>query len=288
MRASNAVTLNETITKETEVHHVPVCDGYSVYRTTLRQVSKRPGKPDQAFSLIDEGLITDENLDRLLANEPFSPIQLGQVLIIPAAWRELIATESADLHNLWRLHQAEGLTMLPQWKQGHDSDGNVVDGVYSSYLAGKWGEDDIILHKEGPLPYRRTDGRPLPVVVSPDYEGRFNRNQYKLEVAAQHLTSRPDVVTYTGERRYGMPEDPQLIRPVGGELSFVWQVSEEDALRLDAAMDPKAHWQKTEFWRAVFDLDLLGLRAAGAARFDDFADGLEDDEDDELTTSPGW
>jgi hypothetical protein len=289
MRASNLVILNETLTKEIEVLHAPVCDGYSVFRTTQREVSKRPGKPDRELSLVDEGLATTENLEQLIANEPFESVNLGKVLIIPAAWRELIATEGTDLHNLWRLHKDDGLPMLPQWKQDFDADGNATDGVYTSYLAGEWGGDDIILRRDGPLPYRRTDGRPLPVVVSPDYQGRFNRNQYKLETAAQHLTSRPDVVAYTGEPRYGMPEDPQRIRPVGGELSFAWRMSEEDALAVDAAMETKAHFQATEFWRAVFDLDLLGLRAAGAARSDDFADGLDDDEDeDEPVSTPGW
>jgi hypothetical protein len=143
------------------------------------------------------------------------------------------------------------------------------------------------------------DGRDFARMQVGEYtSGHFDNGHYDLEKAATHLLTRPDVRLYadTGYRRNrsNLVATPQeAIHNIPGynsepgrsqHLLFRWMPSQEDWDKLCAAKKGhKRGLMSDDVWRTVFELDLLGLRACGAALFTDYYEcrsiGGGDDDD---------
>jgi hypothetical protein len=138
-------------------------------------------------------------------------------------------------------------------------------------------------------------GLPLPAAIYFDYmAGGIHDGRFDLEKAASHLLSRDDVVVFQPS---SAPYGVRMARPVrrkivnGGDvifdvphynwapnrsrcLNFKWMPSIHQyravAEMANLALSDQVH-------KAIFDSDMLGLRAAGAARFSDYNAMIGDD-----------
>lgn len=145
------------------------------------------------------------------------------------------------------------------------------------------------------------EDRPLPVALTFNYmQGHFDESRYDLRKAAQHLLTRPDVVVFRNppygasydERRGRTPvpaaSADEAIQPIpyynatsrrSHQIVFRWMPDAETYRQI--ASNVKSLALSDDVRRAVFDLDLLGLRAAGAARFADYYQSVETEDEEE-------
>lgn len=132
-------------------------------------------------------------------------------------------------------------------------------------------------------------GTPLPQPLSFDYsEGLMCDGAYDLEKALEVLKKNPRVKAQ-GEPTAFYPERGTLRieavpyynrRPgVRKSLSFQFTPTPEDLAKMVAHI-PNALTYDDARRKAIFELDLLGLRAAGASRCATYEEYLEDDQDD--------
>ena len=135
------------------------------------------------------------------------------------------------------------------------------------------------------------NGKPLPKMMHGEYiSGHFDNAHYDLEKAAAHLLTRSDVTVLSNKRgQHTAKTADEAIHDIPGYnsergrtqcLSFLWHPSQEDWEKM---VDIKQNKRRSLFggWEIVFDLDILGLRACGAALFDAFHKAVEPDEDDD-------
>lgn len=128
--------------------------------------------------------------------------------------------------------------------------------------------------------------RALPVARSFSYiSARMHNGCYDLERAAAILQARDDVVLFAkrwGDRLIHTIPHYNATSSQTHHLSFLWQPTAEDCRKVEARCQeiggkyPSTNWRK-----AVFDLDLLGLRAGGAAKYDDFWGNDKDEDENE-------
>lgn len=129
-------------------------------------------------------------------------------------------------------------------------------------------------------------GDPLPIAIHCDYvTARMNDGAYHLKKAEAILKADPRIRFIDEKTRFSSDSDAP-----GSKKSFIREVPYYNAQKgcskflefwfMPTAEDAKRLWEKqnsygsrfpsTEDHRAMFDLDILGLRAGGAAKFDDF------------------
>jgi hypothetical protein len=123
------------------------------------------------------------------------------------------------------------------------------------------------------------DRVPYPVSLRFDYMSGYTDNlHYDLDKAVEILSERDDV-TMTAKEGYGRAARASFVLDVPGynceggrtrHVEFLWQPTREDYVRAynDSTQD---HFRSVR--ESVFRLDLLGLRAGGAARHDTFHAG---------------
>ena len=136
-------------------------------------------------------------------------------------------------------------------------------------------EDLVVFVDWGNFELLTRDGLPLPWVRHFDYiDARMYNGVYNLETAVAILSQRGDIILARDRYSKG------FIHPIPGynatstqthSLSFTWAPNVEDY----RALVTRCHeiggpYPSTNWRRAVFDLDLLGLRAGGAAKYDEF------------------
>jgi hypothetical protein len=147
---------------------------------------------------------------------------------------------------------------------------------------------------------RAEDGGELARLQVGEYtSGQFDNAHYDLTKAATHLLTRPDIRLYV-DRRYGVGNvqlastPAQAIHQIPGynsergrdqHLLFRWMPSQEDwdkvcGQRAKAPKTPKTLFS-SDIWQAVFELDILGLRACGAAHFTDYFESKPTGGDDD-------
>ena len=126
------------------------------------------------------------------------------------------------------------------------------------------------------------DGAPLPVCKPFDYTmAQFDNRSYDLAKAVSILEARSDVRLYPPDRHSknlvtGIPHynaDGERTH----QIAFFWYPEVEDYRRVIAEAQNYNRGTPNTFdiHRACFELDLFGLRAGGAARFDNYYGGQE-------------
>jgi hypothetical protein len=135
----------------------------------------------------------------------------------------------------------------------------------------------------------RLDGTLLPTAHSFDYmDGHMNNAHYDLPKALAILQNRSDV-TLTVRERWG---NDGYIQQVPGYnagdscgtqyISFRWIPNQEQA---DVLHGVKG---SLDTHKTIFDQDMLGLRAGGAALFSSFYEHVEDKSDDSDENEEDW
>lgn len=188
------------------------------------------------------------------------------------------------------------------WRIPHDENPYEGTDVEDPLTAIENGEEVIFIESYGASHQLfDLDGEALPVALFFNYtDGGFSEGKYDLVKAVEILRKRDDITLEEGggERFPGSwsgdPEDPR--RYVGtipyynagrgrtACIEFGWHPSVEDFRTVwAAALKLRADPGSDEVRRAVFDTDILGLRAGGAAHFDDYYKTRRDfrDQDDE-------
>lgn len=237
---------------------------------------------------VTTGLIDDKNLSLLKRGKPWKG--RNNLVVMTPALREIFATTTYSLawdSDLFKTDVMRGAALFDYFKEG----GSV---------------DDVVIMDTGSHSLSDRHGDPLPVGVLFDYisNGRITNRNYDLEKAAAILLARPDVDVWahkggwdtdkadelrvdgkrTGKVRLATTVEEAVFKipyynADGGRshtLYFVWKPSRED---YKAVLEKAGKRGSMEFHKAAFDLDILGLRAGGAAKYEDYY------KDDETTYS---
>jgi len=144
-----------------------------------------------------------------------------------------------------------------------------------------WSNHQIFTRTKEPLPWAK---------VFEYISAHIDNGHYDLKKLVEVLTKRDDVVLVP--EKYG----DSFIQTIPGynataarnqTVTFLWQPSVEDyRAMVDECERLGGSYPSTNWRKAVFTLDLLGLRAGGAAKYDDFHEcdpEPEDDSDDDGT-----
>lgn len=166
-----------------------------------------------------------------------------------------------------------------------------IETPYIRWMSGGCTVEDIILFEGGGHMCYDWKGVPMACALAFDYiSARMNDGQYDLPRALEILKARKDIRFWGADH---WEKDGEVLQVPGYNrsrgcreyISFVWMPSREDYLKMWAKAQsystPGKSPASTERYRAIFDEDLLGLRAGGAARHGDFYGHVPDDDTSE-------
>ena len=166
---------------------------------------------------------------------------------------------------------------------------HVRQDVFTAILTGKATLTNLVRPDWGNFYVLDHAGEPLPVGLTLDYmSGRLHDGCYDLEKAAAHLLTRPDITILTTFGQSGFRPEPKPTKTLKGAISAIpyynsnrshsqhiicqWSPSAEQYREMIKVVTPEKLGATDEMYRAIFKLDLLGLRAAGAALYDTYYD----------------
>lgn len=274
-----------TVVTEIVLEVIRVEKGLSVFRQIKTEtVEKNDGTmlaPSDPKISEAEGLIDDKNLSFLKKGREFKPVT--KFVVMSQAMRDKFA--STTYSNAW------------------DSDLFKTDvvrgkGLFDHFLNGGT-PDDLVIMDTSSHYLKDRHGAHLPVGMQFDYisNGRITNRNYDLEKAAEILLARSDVDVWAHQGGWNT-EKPAVIRDGrhrenkmattieealfripyynsdGGRmhtLYFVWKPTVEQYRALhDAASNAGRNYSSMDLYKAAFDLDVLGLRAGGAAKYEDY------------------
>ena len=215
----------------------------------------------------DQGLLNTDNLNKMVLGEKFETLNLT---ILPLAMQETLRTKG------WQIWQDESFsTWIPE--KAFDA---VTDPAFDLNTV-------VYIDRNNHMLFSY-DNKPLPVGIVFGYiAGNVTDSRYDLKKLAAHLLSRTDCKIYKNDDLHGeiVPSTyantvkeaivdipPYNARPGCRQtIYFVWQPAADDYARMwDWCVANNQTYPSTDMHRAVFELDLIGARAAGAALFDKF------------------
>lgn len=279
-----------TVTRETTLNVIALGDGLNVFKlSTTHQRKTSTGTlkvaPEKKQDTSRQGFIDDANLEKLTKGRAYKT--LGHLHILLAESREIMRTHGYVFYN--------DKALSAQFKKF------VLDNVFDAIAEERAGVNDIVEYKNGCHMLFDRFGKPLPVAISFDYisHGRISEANYDLEKLAAHLLTRDDVVIYPckGYSRDSVDTDKvaqntqeaicaipyyNSERGKSKTVYFKWIPSLEDYRTMwDECIKRGGEYPSTHMHHAIFDLDLLGLRACGAALHDSYWKDTERDEVEE-------
>lgn len=229
----------------------------------------QPGWPTQLpalpqLSCSHQVLCTADALAAFEAGQVVLPPRHPALVLTPAEFAQRVAESSFD----------DGLGL--HLEQGRDLNARVFDAFASSQAT----LDQLVeLNTGAHLLYDR-HGQPMPVAQHLSYlRGFFDNSHYDLEKALAVLKAHPRVKPALKERR-GAQADELTISAIPyynvddgrtHHLSFVWTPTAQEMAEMleeSARLDPR--YPSVGLPQALFNLDLLGLRKAGAAKFQNY------------------
>jgi hypothetical protein len=262
--------------------YVPLTHGLVAYKLGQGPLPDQPSLPQLEAKLqltVVEGIATMANLDKFLKGKaPF--IKNENVELVHPALLEA-------MRKLGYNYAAESLS------KGQPA----VSNVPFTDITEKGADPKNIVRLDyGSHMVFNLDGESMPVAIHCDYIDAYMRDgAYHLEKAETILKADPRIRFVKEDARYGRhgtAEPESYIRTVphynsesgcSRYLEFWFMPTAEDAKKLwEQQKSYKAQFPSTEDHRAMFDLDILGLRAGGAAKYDDFrqSDEYADSDDD--------
>lgn len=148
---------------------------------------------------------------------------------------------------------------------------------FTRFARGRAVESDLVFLSSSNNFIVNVERKALPSAFRFEYIGaRIDNSRYNLEKAVTILEERTDIRWYIGgrwdkdERIHNIPSY-NAERCRNAYLDFVWMPDVASYREMWAkCLSYGTKYPLTERYRAVFDLDLLGLRAGGAALFSSF------------------
>lgn len=116
------------------------------------------------------------------------------------------------------------------------------------------------------------NGVSLPVGIHCDYmHGRFDNAHYNLDIALKVLLKNKRVRFFEDKRTITQIPYYNVGKYSSQMLAFTYEPTKEEAQAMwEKQLSYKSKYPSTTNYQALFDLDILGLRKAGAAVFNDF------------------
>ncbi len=151
---------------------------------------------------------------------------------------------------------------------------NQIENEFFDYIVGGGDLSRIVYIKSYDNSVWRLDGTMFPTPIAFDYiAANMNSNSYDIPRALEILKLRDDIVFLDDERAVTTKPSVLCIPYYNSDcghssLSFLWKPTQEQADRIYAESDQGGG--SSRMFGLVFDEDMLGLRAGGAALFDDF------------------
>lgn len=270
------VTRHESFALNLAVHKnvqtLRISPDLAVVKVTYEHQTQ-PGWPTQLpalpqLSCCHQVLCTADALAAFEAGQVELPQPHPALVLTPSEFAQRVAESSFD----------DGLGL--HFEQGRD----LTARVFDAFATGQATLDQLVeLNTGAHLVYDR-HGQPMPVAQHLSYlRGSFDNGHYDLEKALAVLKAHPRVKP-APERR-GAQADELTISAIpyynvdGGRthhLSFVWTpTAQEMAVMLEESARLNPRYPSVELPQAMFKLDLLGLRKAGAAKFQDYWQSTE-------------
>lgn len=240
---------------------------------------KRGETVKEGFALLSTVLATSQGKDDLPSS-----------VDMPGKERPWLVMATPELLEFWRVHgESWGAEEKNAWFEKH---GNFdkprpehSETPFTDLAAGAspdlavfvdWGNHEVFTRTGLPLPWARQFSY---------ISAHMHNGCYNLETAAAILSQREDITLALG--RYSKSyihriEHYNATAAQTHHLSFSWAPNVEDYRAMVAECEriggkyPSVNWRQ-----AVFNLDLLGLRAGGAAKYDDFHDSDPEPESEE-------
>lgn len=286
-------TNTSTLTRKTQLDVIPLEDNLHVFRmSTQTKRTETNGtlkvQPEETKAQVVEGFIDDKNLKKLKAGQAWK--KLDHLTLFMEEGREIVRTVDYMINDRYKDHKTYTNA--------------IVREPFEAFAKGDAVLDDIVIFQYDSHMLLDRKGVPLPVAIDFDYisNGRISNTNYNLKKLVEHLLTRDDVIVHKAGKGYknyifdtNTPatsfEEAQCIIPYYNAdkgrthtVYFRWMPKREDYLKMwewckvNGGKSPST--VKTQ---AVFELDLLGLRAAGASLCNDFwGSTYEEEDEDEL------
>lgn len=274
------------------IARIPLSEGIcavactDVHRTTTDQHGHAPSEVHKTARR--EAVLDEAQIAKLLSGEKDAE---GRALFLfPTAALPLIGKHRhTDIENVRHQGPAALQAADPYRHRGGGSTHQTML-LHSVHEAAR--TPFTVLEKAGPagytvlettgVSYLDAQGRLVPSLFEAGYvDGGFDNGRYDLEKAAAHLLTRDDVELIpsrlggTLERLAQNPQEAIHTIPSYNarehrdrSLVFLWSPEGDTRARIVDWTAGKHDAYSMEFWWFVFEEDLLGLRACGAALFD--------------------
>lgn len=284
-------TNTSTLTRQTQLDVIALEENLHVFRlSTQTKRTETNGtlkvQPEKTKPQVVEGFIDDKNLKKMKAGQAWK--KLDRLVLFMEEGREIVRTV--------------GYMIDERSKHRKTYTNAIVREPFEAFAKGDAVLDDIVVFQHDSHMLLDRKGVPLPVAIDFDYisNGRISNTNYDLKKLVEHLLTRDDVVIHKAGKGHrddtfdtNTPatsfEDAQCTIPYYNAdegrthtVYFRWMPEREDYLKMwewCKANDGK--YPSTVKTQAIFELDLLGLRAAGASLCDEFWGSTYEEEDED-------
>jgi hypothetical protein len=253
----------EAVIKKTiSIDTIKIIDGLNVFKLTESKTVETFGFIQRGSSSSNsiQGFVTDNNLENFCQNKKWST---ERFYFLSQDEVELIRTNGYH------------------WLFKNDSR-TIPESPFDDFLNGSKTVADIVRIDTGNYLISDCNGKPLPVGLYFDYmHGMIDESHYDLVKAADHLMKRGDVMVFSSDEYFSRHKQAKLAKtpkdaviPIpyynaeagrSMHICFVWAPSVSDYEKIIGVVGEKL-WSTQLVRTAIFDLDLLGLRAAGIAK----------------------
>lgn len=265
------------VSTRTKLETIALGDGLNAFRiSTTQKRDSRDGDlrttPVKTKPSVSEGLIMDDQLENMVAGKKWA--------VADTFW--MLGAEGRE-----RIRQ-EGLVPISEASRKSRKTA-IHQDVFTALCDGRLSADDVIrVDRQSHFSYTK-DGKALPMGVLFDYisNGRISNLTYDLPVLIDHLLGRGDVSFFAHEKlrddhvnheRFATTPEEALLSVPGynqdeGQtktVMFLWAPSQEDYQRVHDEVIREDDPRRRDLHKAIFDLDMLGLRACGAALCDTY------------------
>lgn len=268
------------VTETTKVEHALVGNNLVVYKITDARVAvDEDGHKSRKRDVI-QGFATEDKFKTWIPGRP-STYDTGfsvSLSLVAAGFREKVqqyGTPGGAFDDKWSHKDWSKITIdkpFDALKNGASID-NIVQVSF--------GQDGMLYDREGDV---------LPVAIVCNYMTNMytDNSRYDLKKAVDILWDNPAVAFFSGNRNVDIIEDKNDVilgieyynsSPKSNHhLQFLWRPTVSECRGLWAMqLSYKGTYPSTDKGRAMFDLDVLGLRKGGAALYDDFYSSREYD-----------
>ena len=267
-------TQSATLKATTTLESVDLGDDLSVYRVTrqMEPEASLPGLLKQAASrYVDEGFTSTEGLRKHAAGDDSFPQAAQGIHVVPRNFLKLIARHGFS----------EGYEMAQKDDKGFEEGRPFTALVESGVSVDRVLRIDYSSH----MVFDRS-GNVMPAGIHFEYIKACMDNAHYDLLRALEILKQNERVHFLS-RRERLTDEPEILAIEhynasslrNRYLAFWFEPTVEEQRALWEKQ--KAYGTKypsTEEYRAMFDLDILGLRAGGAAYYDDFHKSREYDD----------